>query len=100
MRKLRGVAVAARSGWESHVKPRVSTERASRAARRLVDRLTEDEKIAVLGLVAGLGLKWISMADPRARIVLLVLLLVVNEALSSYLDVDSGPTGSAAARVT
>ncbi len=97
MGKLSGSLVAVRSGWESHMKPRVSMKRASRAARRLVDRLTEDEKIAVLGLVAGLGLKWISMADPRARIVLLVLLLVVNEALSSYLDVDSGRTVSAVA---
>lgn len=97
MGKLRGAALVVRSGWKSHVKPRVVTQRASQVARRLVDRLTEDEKIAVLGLVTGLGLKWISIADPRARIVLLLLILVVNEALSSYLDVDSGPTVSASA---
>ena len=97
MGKLRGAALVVRSGWESQVKPRVSTQRASRAARRLVDRLTEDEKIALLGSGTGLGLKWISVADPRARIVLLVLILVVNDALSLYLDVDSGPTVSAAA---
>ena len=97
MGKLRTSALAVRSGWESHVKPRVATQRASQAARRLVDRLTEDEKIAFLGLVTGLGLKWISMADPRARIVLLVLIMVVHDALSSYLDADFRPTVSAAA---
>ena len=54
--------------------------------------MTQDERVAVLALISGLILKGISMADPRARLALLVLLVLVNELLSAYLEVDSGLT--------
>ena len=90
MRKLKKSAVAVRSGLTEGLWTRVSPKRASRLARRLVDRMTQDEKLAVLALISGLILKGISMADPRARLALLVLLVVVNELLSAYLEIDSG----------
>ena len=92
MRKLKKSVVAVRSSLNEGLLTRVSPKRASRLARRLVDRMTQDEKLAVLALISGLILKWISVADPRARLALLVLLVLVNELLSAYLEVDSGLT--------
>jgi len=92
MRKLRESAVAVRSHLAEGLWTRVSPKRVSRLARQVVDRMTRDEKVAMLALVSGLILKWISMADPRARLALLVLLVVVNELLSAYLEVESGVT--------
>ena len=92
MRKLRESAVAVRSHLAEGLWTRVSPKRVSRLARQVVDRMTRDEKVAMLALVSGLILKWISMADPRARLALLVLLVVVNELLSAYQEVESGVT--------
>jgi len=92
MRKLRKSAVAVRSNLAEGLWTRVSPIRVSRLARRVVDRMTQDEKVAALALVSGLILKWLAMADPRARLPLLVLLVLVNELLSAYLGVDSGLT--------
>jgi hypothetical protein len=92
MRKLKESVVALRSSLNEGLMTRVSPKRASRLARQLVDRMTQDERVAVLALISGLILKGISVADPRARLALLVLLVLVNELLSAYLEVDSGLT--------
>lgn len=89
MRKLRRSVVAVRSDLAQHVQTRLSPKRISRLARRLADQMTQDEKLALLAVVSGLILKGISLADPRARLALLVLLVIVNELLSAYLKVES-----------
>ena len=89
MSKLRRSAVAVRSGLTEGVLKRLSPERVAGLARRFVDQMTPDEKLALLAVVSGLILKWISLADPRARLALLVLLVIVNELLSAYLEVES-----------
>ena len=91
MGKLRLTVASARPEWLTRVTDRLSPERVSGLARRLVDRLSEEEKLAIVGLVTTLILKG-ATNDPRVRLLLLVAALVAGEVLSAYLEVDSGVT--------
>jgi hypothetical protein len=64
-------------------------KRVSKTAERVVDQLSEEEKLALIGLLIMLILRWAAVANPTARVVLLILAVITNVVLSSYLDVEA-----------
>ena len=88
MGKLRRSAVRVRSGLAEEVLSRLSPKRVAGLARQLVNRLSEEERLAIIGLVTTLILKS-PATDPRAKLAVFVAALVVNELLSAYLEIDA-----------